>query len=348
MRTIAVEEHFATEELLDLYAAIMSRSYPDQQVLDAEKRLGLELAWFRRWREPIEEGDRSAVVTKRLLDCGEGRVKHMEQQGVDVQVLSLISPGVQIFEPSVGTALARRVNDALAEIVKSYPHRFVGLASIAPQSPAEAADELERAVRELGLRGATVNSHLRGEYMDDKKFWPIFERAEKLGVPIYLHPRAPLPDAFQPYYEPYPALATAMLGFGAEVSLHVMRLICGGVFDQFPGLKIIIGHLGEAFPFWLWRIDNHWNKSLLLKKQARTPSQYFKDNVFVSTSGNFSIPSFQCAHAVLGVDNILFAVDYPLEFNREGVEFLERLPISDEDKEKISHLNAEKLLGLKT
>ena len=345
MRTVAVEEHFATEDFLNHLRAMLSGTYPHLEVIAAEPRLADEVL-FLAPPAGSPATDKFLDQLDKLLDCGEGRVRQMDAAGIDVQVLSLVSPGVQVLDPPTAIAVARRVNEALAQAVKAHPDRFVGLAAIPPQSPNDAADELERAVRELGLRGTSINSHVRGEYLDDQKYWPIFERAEKLGVPIYLHPRAPLPDMFQPYYEPYPVLATAMLGFGAEVSLHAVRLICGGVFDRYPGVKIVIEHLGEAFPFWLWRIENHWNKSLLLKKQEKVPSQYFKDNVFASTSGNFSVPSFQCAHAVLGADNILFAVDYPLESNREGVRFLESLPITEEDKEKISHLNAEKLFGL--
>jgi 2,3-dihydroxybenzoate decarboxylase len=262
-----------------------------------------------------------------------------------MQVLSLISPGVQVFDAATGTSLARRVNDQLYRIVQKYPGKFAGLAALAPQDPRGAADELERAVKELGLKGASINSHTRGEYLDDKKYWVIFERAERLGVPIYIHPRMPSPGMLKPYLT-YPSLATAMSGFAAEVSLHALRLILSGLFDEHPGVKIILGHLGEGLPFWLWRLDNRWLRmpqGMIIKKR---PSQYIKDHFFITTAGNFSVSAFLCAYLELGADRILFAVDSPLESNREAVQFMEGLPISDGDKEKVCHLNAERLFKL--
>jgi 2,3-dihydroxybenzoate decarboxylase len=195
------------------------------------------------------------------------------------------------------------------------------------------------------MKGASINSHTRGEYLDDKKYWVIFERAERLGVPIYIHPRMPSPGMVKPYLT-YPSLATAMSGFAAEVSLHALRLILSGLFDEHPGVKIILGHLGEGLPFWLWRLDNRWLRmpqGMIIKKR---PSQYIKDHFFITTAGNFSVSAFLCAYLELGADRILFAVDAPLESNREAVQFMEGLPISDGDKEKVCHLNAEKLFNL--
>jgi 2,3-dihydroxybenzoate decarboxylase len=270
----------------------------------------------------------------------------MEEAGIDMQILSLVSPGVQAFDAATGTRMARKINDGLYKVVQKYPKKFAGLASIAPQDPMGAAAELERAVKELGLKGASINSHTRGEYLDNRKYRVVFEKAERLGVPIYIHPRSPSPDMAKPYLT-YPVLATAMSGFAAEVSIHALRLIVSGLFDEHPQLKIIIGHLGEALPFWLWRLDDRWLRAapggLSVKNK---PSQYIKDNFFITTSGNFSVSAFLCSYLELGAERILFAVDYPMESNKEAVHFMEGLPICDSDKEKVCHLNAEKLFGL--
>ena len=326
MKKIAIEEHFSTEEYL---------SY-----------LRLRKDYTRR--EIVEDEKYHSIVTM-LLDLGEGRLSDMNESGIDMQVLSL-SIGVQQFDTSDAIALAKRTNDELSKIVKKCPERFAGFAALATQDPNAAADELERAVKGLGLKGANISSHIKGEYLDDQKYWVIFERAEKLDVPIYLHPARPSPDMVKPFLT-YPLLADAMWGYAAEAGLHAMRLICSGVFDKYPGLKIILGHLGEALPFWLWRIDNRWLKEKvdpepITKGLKKKPSQYVKDNFFVTLSGMFWEPALLCAYLALGADRILFAVDYPYESNDEAVQFIEGVPICDSDKEKICHINAEKILAL--
>jgi len=180
-------------------------------------------------------------------------------------------------------------------------------------------------------------------YLDNKKYWPIFKTAEKLDVPVFIHPREPSPDMIKPYMA-YPWLFGAVWGYGAEVGLHAMRLICSGLFDEFPKLKIILGHMGEGIPFWLWRIDNQWKMTgINIKKR---PSEYFKENFFLSTSGMCSNPALMCAYMELGADNIMFAVDYPIESTEEAVSFMDSASICASDKEKIYHLNAEKLFKL--
>jgi len=342
MKRIAVEEHFSTREHAEQFRLILTKQFPVREVVEAEQQLHVEVRWLPASKYSTGNAN---TLSGKILEVGEQRIKEMEEDGIDMQILSLIAPGVQVFDPATGTSLARKVNDQLYRIVQKYPKKFAGLAALAPQDPMGAADELERAVKGLGMKGASINSHTRGEYLDDKKYWVIFERAEQLGVPIYLHPRMPSPDMAKPYLT-YPALATAMNGFGAEVSLHALRLILSGLFDQHPGVKIILGHLGEALPFWLWRLDNRWARmpqGMTIKKK---PSQYIKDNFFITTAGNFSVAAFLCAYLELGADQILFAVDYPLESNQEAVQFMEALPISDGDKEKVCHLNAERLFKL--
>ncbi|MBA7569136.1 2-keto-4-carboxy-3-hexenedioate hydratase [subsurface metagenome] len=337
MKRVTFEEHFSTEEHLDCLRSILEKKYPVAEVIQEEKILDRELPFLV---PTVQEN-----VVSRLYDIGEGRLWEMDEAGIDMQVLSLISPGVQVLDAPTGTAMAKKINDKLSVTVREHPKRFAGLASLAPQNPNEAADELERAVQELGLKGACINSHTKGEYLDDKKYWVILQRAERLGVPIYIHPRSPSPDMVKPYLS-YPMLDSPLLGFSAEVALHALRLICSGVFDEYPKLKIILGHLGEALPYWLWRMDTIWQRTPLAGKLRKTPSEYIKDNFFVTTSGMFWQPPLLCSYLALGADRILFAVDYPLESNKEAVQFMDAAPICDRDKEKICHLNAEKLLGL--
>jgi 5-carboxyvanillate decarboxylase len=342
MKRIAVEEHFSTEEHLEQFRLMLKNEYPVKGVVEAEPQFHAEVRWVPASSQSM--GD-ATTLTSKILDLGEGRIKDMEKDGIDMQVLSLVAPGVQVFEAATATAMARRTNDALSEAVRNHPKKLAGLAAVAPQDPAGAARELERAVKDLGLKGACINSHTKGEYLDDKKFWIIFETAERLGVPIYIHPRVPSPQMSQPYLT-YPALASAMCGYGAEVSLHALRLMVSGVFDRYPKLKIIIGHLGEALPFWMWRLDN---RSIRMKQNMtmkRLPSEYLKDNFYITTSGNFSAPAFLCAYLQLGAERILFAVDYPLESSEDGVRFMNGLTISEDDKEKVCHSNAERLFRL--
>ncbi len=344
MKRIAIEEHFHTEE----YVAHMRsrKDFPKIEVTEDQQHNKLELLWCA----PGYYLPRKPEITDRLLDMAEVRLKEMDEAGIDMQVLSLVCPGPEVFDSSTGTAMAKSTNDELAGVIKQYPQKFAGFAALAPQDPRGAADELERTVTELGFKGAKINSHIQGEYLDDPKYWVILERAEKLGVPIYIHPREPSTDMLKPYLT-YPALAGSMWGYAAETGLHAMRLICSGVFDKYPGLKIILGHLGEALPFWLWRLDQRWNRGEgasdpLVKRLMKKPSDYIKNNFLVTTSGMFWEPAFLCVYLALGADSILFAVDYPFEESKEAVEFLDRVSICDSDKEKIYHSNAEKILGL--
>jgi 2,3-dihydroxybenzoate decarboxylase len=198
-----------------------------------------------------------------------------------------------------------------------------------------------------------VNGHIRGEYLDDRKYWVIFEMEEKLDVPIYIHPKMPSPDMIKSYLT-YPGLASGMLGFAAEASLHAIRLILSGVFDKYPSLKIILGHLGEALPFWLWRIDSRWEEekkadplsAVFYKNNLKSPAQCFRDNFYVTLSGMYWEPVLQFVRSVLGPDRIMFATDYPYESSKQAAQFMESVQLSHTDKEKICHLNAENLLKL--
>jgi 5-carboxyvanillate decarboxylase len=339
MKIIAIEEHFTTMEHVNALRSLIEEVSLKSVV--GESNISFEA----RWVAPLEHPADDDHIVSKLLDVGEKRIDVMDEAGIDLQVLSIMSPGVQVFDETTGTILSRSINDKLAEIIRGNPKRYAGLATIAPQDPKAAATELERAITELGLSGACIHSHTRGEYLDDKKYWDIFTMAERLGVPIYIHPRTPSPDMIRPYLT-YPSLATGMWGFAAETSLHAMRLICSGLFDQYPRLKIILGHLGEGLPFWIWRLDNRWLKNQFGMKIKKRPADYIRDNFVVTTSGMFYHPSLLCTSLSLGAEKILFAVDYPFESCKDAVKFIESAPIDDNDKEQICHANAEMCLRL--
>ncbi len=339
-KRVAVEEHFSTVEHLDHLRAILEKTYPDPKVVDEERFIASDAPFLS-----ISDTPQVREMLESLLDMGEGRLKAMNTFGIDMQVLSFVSPGVQVFDAATGTQMAKKVNEELSRVANEHPTRFAGLASLALQNPNEAADELERSVKDLGLKGACICTHTKGEYPDGKKYRVIFRRAHELDVPIYLHPRGPSPGMIEPYLG-YPFLDGAMLGFAAEAGLSALRLICSGLFDEYPRLKIVLGHLGEAIPFWLSRIDNFWKRGPLSTMLNKSPSQYFQDNFFVTTSGMFSEPAFKCILSTLGAGRILFAVDYPMESPEEAIKFMEETPINDNDKEKIYYLNAERVFSL--
>jgi 2,3-dihydroxybenzoate decarboxylase len=274
----------------------------------------------------------------------------MDDSGIAMQILSLTAPGVQVFDAPEATALARSFNDQLSEAILKRPDRFSGLAAIAPQDPTGAAKELERGVRQLGLKGAIINSHTRGEYLDDSKFWPIFEAAEHLNVPVYIHPTTPPTSMIGPFIER--GLDGAIFGFAVETGLHLLRVIVSGVFDRFPKLRIVVGHLGEGLPYWLFRIDFMHramvkaNRYASVQKLQKQPSDYIKENVYVTTSGMAWEPPILYAQSVLGVDRVLYAMDYPYQFVPEEVQVTDNLPISDADKEKLYQTNAEQVFSL--
>ena len=336
MKKIDFEAHFVTDEwVTEMFG---NRGYP-RYVRD-EKTAQCRVQWSPDDVEPI--GD---ILLNKLLDLGEGRLKVMDDNGVDLQVLSLTIPGVELMDASTGTALARNVNDALADVIRKYPDRFLGFAALAPQSPEEAADELERAVKELDLKGWKTHSNYGENYLDEKRYWPIFERAEKLNVPIYLHPSFPTIPQLKTDYGW--ALSGAPFGFGVETAVCMMRLVLSGVFDRYPGLKVILGHLGEGLPFLLARIDYPyvipWFDPNARPELNKKPSDYFKNNVFVTTSGNYYEPAFMCTYEAMGIERILLGTDYPYEDPNECIRFLEGLSIPKEEKDKIYYGNADQL-----
>ncbi len=288
----------------------------------------------------------AAQMATRMADIEQYRLPEMDQYGIDMQVLSL-PPGLQMEkDASTAVKMAQQANDSFAEIVRKYPTRFAGLAGLPLQNPQAAADELERSVKQLGLKGAMVNGHTHGEFIDEQKFWVVWERAEALQVPIYLHPGSTPPAQVNRIYEGYPELLGPTWNWGVEMGTYALRLIFSGIFDTFPKATLILGHMGEMLPFILWRLDSRAKISPGTRTIKKLPSQYIKENIVITTSGQFAPEPLLCSLITLGADQILFAVDYPFESTEEGVHFIEAAPISDADKEKICHLNAERLLRL--
>ena len=336
---IATEEAYAPPELFERYRKLLEDgSHNDPGFASF---MGFYLN---------NSGPRLTEIREQIQDVGERRIRDMDSTGIAKQILSLTSPGVQVFDAPTAVSLATSFNDQLAEAIRKHPDRFAGLAAIAPQDPAAAAKELERAVQSLGLKGAIVNSHTRGEYLDESKFWEIFEAAESLGVPIYLHPNTPSPRMVGPFLDR--GLDGAVFGFAVETSLHILRIVFSGVFDRFPKLRMVAGHLGEGLPYWLFRIDfmhqrlTANNRYATVPKLQRKPSDYLKENFYITTSGMAWQPPILYAQSVLGMDRVLYAMDYPYQFVPEEVKVTDDLPISEEDKKKLYQTNAEKMFAL--
>jgi len=293
-------------------------------------------------------GSPLAQLQAKLDDLGDQRLADMDAGGIDIQVISHGAPGTEQLDPAEAAGLSREANDYLARSIAAHRDRLAAFATLPTAAPADAADELERAVSELGFKGALINGHVRGRFLDDREFWPIFERAAGLNVPIYLHPTPPPAAVREAYYGALPpqvsqTLSMAGWGWHVETGLHVLRLITGGLLDEYPELQIIVGHMGEALPFFLAR------SSRVLRQQAglsRPLEEYMAANFHFTTSGMFTYPPLTCLLEVIGADRVMFSVDYPYSSNAEGRDFVLGAPISETDREKIAHGNAERLLGL--
>lgn len=315
MRIITLEEHFASPGLMDRFGQ-QSFHNKDEQ----------------------------------LCDLNERRIAEMDAAGIDMQVLSLTSPGTESLAAEEAVKIAGSANDFLAAAIERHPSRFEGFAALPTAAPDLAADELERMVCQHGFKGAVINGHIQGRYLDDRFFWPILERAEALQVPIYLHPAPPPQSVTDAYYtgnfssEVTRALSTAGWGWHIETAVHILRLILGGAFDRYPKLQIIIGHMGEALPFMLPRIDLVLQPDLT--KLQRPMAVYLRENIHYTFSGfNFTAAFLELLLQV-GADRIMFSVDYPYGSMVKGRDFLIQLPVSSADREKIAHGNAELLLRL--
>jgi len=286
-------------------------------------------------------------LRRRLEDLGAQRLKEMDDAGIDVQVLSHAGPATQRINAEAAVNLSRLANDRLREVIQLKPERFAGFATLPTPAPKAAADELERAVAKLGLAGAMVNGLTNGRFIDEKQYWPIFERAQALDVPLYMHPAPPHPAVVKAYYEDYaeqfPNLLGAACGFTVEAAVQAIRLVLSGVLDAYPRVKIILGHLGEGLPYLLWRIDH------VLSRPGNFAGSFrdcFCEHFYVTTSGNFSNPALACCAMEMGVDRILFAVDWPFVSNELGVTWAQNIAFCAEDREKILGGNATRLLRI--
>jgi uncharacterized protein len=320
MRTITLEEHFTTQDVLKATT-----------------------------KDPNAVPEFMKVLQAKLLDLGPGRIADMDASGIDLQVLSLAAMGLDKLDTAGAPALARDTNDVLADAVKAHPDRLAAFGTLAVQDPAKAAAEFERCIRKLGFKGIMLNGTTNGLFLDHPSFTPLFEAAQTLDVPIYLHPAPPPKPVQEAYYGGLPGnlaffLSTAAWGWHVETGMHCLRLIISGLFDRFPKLKIIIGHMGEDLPYSIVRAEDVFARGT--KHLQRRITEYFQEHFYITTSGYFTLPPYLCALQVVGADRILFSVDYPFSTNAAARQFLDSLPASREDLEKISHRNAEHLLRL--
>jgi predicted TIM-barrel fold metal-dependent hydrolase len=335
MIKIDFEAHFVTRDYVRMMEE--NKDYPRYVV-------NPETGRRRLWYTPDVGEPLGDPLLEKLTDLGEMRLKAMDAAGIDVQVLSLTSPGVEQFDRDKGPAMARQANDELHEIMKADPDRFMGFAALSPNHPEEAARELERAVKELGFFGWKTHSNYGGTYLDDREYWPILEKAAELKAPIYLHPAIPAIPALRKYGF---AMGGAPFGFGIETSICMMRLVFSGVFDEYPDLRIMLGHLGEGIPFLMQRIDfayvRPWFDADARPDLKKKPSEYLKENMFVTTSGNYLQAAFECTREALGLDRILLATDYPYEDSTECMDFIDSLSLTPGDMEKVCCRNAAQL-----
>jgi len=288
-------------------------------------------------------GEKDTPVQRKLDDLGELRIREMDEAGIDLQVISENNPATQSLDAETAVALARASNELLHEAVRAHPTRFAAFATLPTPDPKAAADELERCVTRFGFKGAMIMGLTHGRFMDDTQFRPIFERAARLDVPVYIHPTPPVKAVQEAYFAEYPALAVAPLGFTLETLTHTVRLVVSGLFDEFPTLKIIVGHLGETAPYLLWRT------SYLVEERMPMPrafADYYREHFWLTTSGCFSDAALTCAIAEMGVERILFSVDWPFIPNRLGRDWLDAAPLNERDRALIAGENARKLLKL--
>lgn len=329
MRIVAVEEHFTCQDLLNRIdsATLVRNGWPAPGT-------------------PMFQ----AINPPALADTGQERIGAMDTAGIRMQVLSVPGPGAEIVSGPDGVAIAREFNDRMARLISAESERFAAFAHLPMRNPSAAADELQRAVVECGLKGALISGTIDGKFLDAPEFAPVLARAEQLDVPLYIHPGVPPQGVRAAYYDGLPdeasfGLAIAGWGWHAETAVHILRLALSGALDRHPRLKLLIGHMGEGLPTMMERIERvfgAYSDAHLERNVARA----IVEQVWVSTSGFASTPAFLAAFMIFGADRLLFSVDYPFGNNLAAVAFLENLPVSPEDREKIAHKNADALLGL--
>jgi hypothetical protein len=350
MKIIGIEEHYG---LPAIFEAAVKADDPYAQVMETMRKSGRFAA------------DPKTGFPAGIYDLGEARIASMDDAGIDVQILSYPTPSAERLEPSLSRELTRQANDAVAAAVSKHPDRFLGFATLPMLDPAAAARELERSVRDLGFVGALINGHINGRYLDDKFFWPVFECAESLGVPVYLHPQIPPKPVVDTYYGGFAPEVSAFLsiagcGWHIDTGVHCIRLIMGGVFDRFPALQIIVGHHFEILAWSAWRLDYGFP----LKKNGglkRTIKEYLQENFYggilageyagqepgaMDKSWSLSYQAYLSMVNTVGIDRVVFTTDYPYGSMKAARQFFDQMPINASEKEKIAHLNAERLLGL--
>jgi predicted TIM-barrel fold metal-dependent hydrolase len=293
------------------------------------------------------EGTRSPDLLARLHDLGEIRIREMDEAGIDIQVLSHGAPSGQKLPEDRAVEIVRGTNDRLYKSIQLHPTRFAGFAALPTVHPEAAADELDRCVSELGFKGAMIHGLTNGVFLDDKRFWPIFARAEKLDVPIYLHPSFPQKQVMDVYYADYakefPQVIRAAWGYTVETATQAIRLVLSRVFETHPGLNIVLGHMGETLPFLLWRINQALSRPGHEELSFR---EQFTQHFYVTTSGNFSTPALMCTMTEMGMDRIMFAVDWPFVSNKPAMDWVNNLQISRDDKTKLLSGNAKRLFRM--
>jgi predicted TIM-barrel fold metal-dependent hydrolase len=330
MRIVAVEEHFTCPDLLS--------------------RIDCTTLVRNGWPAPGTTMFQT-INPPALADTGEGRIAAMDTAGIRMQVLSVPGPGAEIVSGPDGIAIAREFNDRMARLISAQPERLAAFAHLPMRSPSAAADELERAVVECGLKGALISGTVDGKFLDAPEFEPVLACAERLDVPLYIHPGVPPEGVRAAYYDGLPDGASFMLaiagwGWHAETAVHILRLALSGALDRHPRLKLLIGHMGEGLPTMMERIDrvfSAYSSTHLERNVARA----IVEQVWVSTSGFSSTPALLAAFLTFGADRLLFSVDFPFGSNLAAVAFLKNLPVSAEDREKIAHENADELLRLR-
>lgn len=322
MRIITLEEHFASPMQIE-----RTRHVPKSVFQERSAHVGHD-------------------IEAELNDIGARRLAAMDAAGIDMQVLSLTQPACETVEADIAVPMAREANDLMFETIQAHPTRFAAFAALPTPDPDAAVKEFERAITQLGFRGAMINGPTQGVFLDDTRYWGILECAEAHDLPIYVHPAAPLPGFVQSYFSGYEELSRAAWGFAVDASVHFLRLLFSGAFDRFPKLRIILGHMGEGLAFGMHRLGDHTGYVGTKRGLKRHPLDYMRDNLVITTAGAFSVPALLCSMLELGADNILFSVDWPYESNKVGTAFLRAAPISEADRAKIAHRNAERTLRL--
>ncbi len=342
MTLICIEEHAIDQSIAEAANPVLAREAPYMRMQSSSS-------------SPVHPGPgrRPAVDIKEALrlgaDLGRERIRRMDEHGIDMQIVSWTSP-IQLVPDDEAIALCRSANDRLSKAVTAHPDRLQGLAALPWQQPAAAVDELDRAVTDLGLRGVLILGRPGAGFLDDPVYQPILDRIAALRVPLYVHPFYPVPQVQQSYYAGFNDKVTAELSLGGwgwhhEAGIHVLRLILAGVFERLPDLQVISGHWGEMVPFYLSRLDDVLSPGDT--GLSRTITEVYRSNVWVTPSGMFHRPQFDFVRAVVGLDRLIWSVDYPF-LRLDGTrEFLDELDITPEEREKITHLNAERLFGLR-